>query len=105
VEAPQTVDEIRRGGPEVKAPLLANMVQGGKTAALCHRRARALGFRIAIFPAVCMAAAVPAIERALGLPQGARHRLARGAGALPDGHLQKVGFDWWHAVEEKYTGA
>ena len=104
VEAPQTMDEIRRVAREVKAPLLANMVQGGKTPRVPTDELERLGFRIVIFPAVCMAAAIPAIEHALEAPQGARHRLARGAGARLD-IFRKVGFDWWHAVEEKYTGA
>ena len=94
VEAPQTVDEIRRVAREVKAPLLANMVQGGKTPRMPTDELERLGFRIAIFPAVCMAAAIPAIERALGLlrstaPTGTRGRCCP-HGHLPEGRLRLV---------------
>src|SRR5215470_19455585 len=64
-EAPQSADEIRRVAREVKAPLLANMVQGGRTPAMTVAELETLGFKIVIFPGVCMRAAVPAIESAL----------------------------------------
>ena len=105
VEAPQTVDEIRRVAREVKAPLLANMVQGGKTPRMPTAELERLGFRIAIFPAVCMAAAIPAIERALGLLKEHGTDWHEGPVLSPMDIFRKVGFDWWHAVEEKYTGA
>src|SRR5262247_1651641 len=66
VEAPQSEDEIHRVAREVRAPLLANMVAGGRTPAVKVSELERLGFKIAIFPAVCMAAAVAAIEQALG---------------------------------------
>ena len=105
VEAPQTVDEIRRVAREVKAPLLANMVQGGKTPRMPTDELERLGFRIAIFPAVCMAAAIPAIERALELLKERGTDWHEGPVLAPMDIFRKVGFDWWHAVEEKYTGA
>src|SRR5260370_38429947 len=65
VEAPQTEDEIRRVAREIKAPLLANMVIGGKTPAIKVSELERIGFKMVIFPAVCMAAAVPAMEKSL----------------------------------------
>ena len=62
VEAPQTEDEIKRVAREVKAPLLTNMVQGGRTPRVTTAELERLGFKIVIFPAVCMAAAIPAME-------------------------------------------
>src|SRR5215469_18382941 len=44
-EAPQTEDEIRRVAREVKAPLLANMVIGGKTPAIKVAELERLGFK------------------------------------------------------------
>jgi 2-methylisocitrate lyase-like PEP mutase family enzyme len=105
VEAPQTLEEIHRVAREVKAPLLANMVQGGKTPRVPTDELARLGFRIAIFPAVCMAAAVPAIERALGLLKERGTDWHEGPVLSPMDIFRKVGFDWWHAVEERYTGA
>jgi 2,3-dimethylmalate lyase len=105
VEAPQTLDEIHRVAREVKAPLLANMVQGGKTPRVPTAELERLGFKIAIFPAVCMAAAIPAMERALGLLKAHGTDWHEGPVLSPMDIFRKVGFDWWHGVEEKYTGA
>jgi carboxyvinyl-carboxyphosphonate phosphorylmutase len=105
VEAPQTLDEIQRVAREVKAPLLANMVQGGRTPRVPTADLERLGFKIAIFPAVCMAAAIPAMERALGLLKAHGTDWHEGPVLSPMDIFRKVGFDWWHGVEEKYTGA
>jgi carboxyvinyl-carboxyphosphonate phosphorylmutase len=105
VEAPQTLEEIHRVAREVKAPLLANMVQGGKTPRVPTAELERLGFRIAIFPAVCMAAAIPAMERALGLLKAHGTDWRDGPVLAPMDIFRKVGFDWWHRIEEKYTGA
>src|SRR5262249_62287916 len=64
-EAPQSVEEIERVAREVKAPLLANMVQGGRTPAMTVTQLERLGFKIVSFPGVCMRAAGPAIETAV----------------------------------------
>jgi 2,3-dimethylmalate lyase len=105
VEAPQTLDEIHRVAREVKAPLLANMVQGGRTPRVPTADLERLGFKIAIFPAVCMAAAIRAMERALGLLKAHGTDWHEGPVLSPMDIFRKVGFDWWHGVEEKYTGA
>src|SRR3990172_5404181 len=102
VEAPQTEDEIHRVAREVKAPLLANMVQGGKTPAVKVAELERIGFKIVIFPAVCMAAAVPAIERALASLKETGTDWHDGPVLSPMDIFRKVGFDWWHAIEEKF---
>ena len=104
-EAPQSIEEIERVAREVKAPLLANMVQGGKTPAVKVSELERLGFKIVIFPGVCMRAAVPAIETAL-------QRLKQTGTDWPEGGpvmgpmdiFRKVGFDWWHDVEQRFAG-
>ena len=103
VEAPQTADEIQRVAREVKAPLLANMVQGGRTPALKVAELERLGFKIVIFPAVCMAAAIPAIEGALARLQESGTDWHAGPTLGPMDVFRKVGFDWWHEVEQKFS--
>jgi carboxyvinyl-carboxyphosphonate phosphorylmutase len=103
IEAPQTEDEIRRIAREVKAPLLANMVGGGKTPAVKISELERLGFKIVIFPAVCMAAAVPAMERALNLLKERETDWHAGPVLGPLDIFNKVGFDWWNAVEQRFT--
>jgi carboxyvinyl-carboxyphosphonate phosphorylmutase len=103
VEAPQTEDEIHRVAREVKAPLLANMVQGGRTPAVKAAELERLGFKIAIFPAVCMAAAVTAIEGALARLRETGTDWHDGPVLSPMDIFRRVGFDWWHAIEERFT--
>jgi len=52
VEAPQSLAEMRKICSEFsdQIPLLANMVEGGKTPILCANDLAALGYKIAIFP-------------------------------------------------------
>jgi 2-methylisocitrate lyase-like PEP mutase family enzyme len=51
VEAPKTRDELRRIAPALKGvPLMANMVEGGKTPTLKAADLEALNFSLVIFP-------------------------------------------------------
>lgn len=63
VESPESEDELRRIGEAIDAPLLANMVEGGRTPIIPAQRLAALGFAIAIYPAVGFLAAAAALER------------------------------------------
>jgi carboxyvinyl-carboxyphosphonate phosphorylmutase len=103
VEAPQTEGEIERIAREVKAPLLANMVQGGKTPPVKVSELERLGFKIAIFPGVCMRAAVVAIDRALGQLRERETDWGEGPVLGPLDIFKRVGFDWWHAVEQRFA--
>ena len=105
VEAPQSAEEIARIAREVKAPLLANMVPGGKTPGLPVSELERIGFKIVIFPAVCMGAAIPAIERALATLKTTGSDAPADPVLSPMDIFRKVGFDWWHDVEQKFTGA
>jgi 2,3-dimethylmalate lyase len=103
VEAPQSEEELARVAREVKAPLLANMIAGGRTPSLTVAELERLGFKLVIFPGVCMAAAMRAVERALerlrvnGTDAGEEPPLG------PMELFRKVGFDWWHAIEERFA--
>jgi carboxyvinyl-carboxyphosphonate phosphorylmutase len=104
LEAPQSLTEIERVAREVKAPLLANMVQGGRTPAVTVTELSRLGFKIVIFPGVCMRAAVPAIETALESLKRSGTDWPEGATTLgPMDIFKKVGFDWWHGIEERFA--
>lgn len=103
-EAPQTIEEVQRVAREVKAPLLANMVQGGRTPAMTVKQLEDLGFKMVIFPGVCMRAAVPAIEDALvKLKQSGTDWPKDGAVMGPLDIFKKVGFDWWKSIEDKFA--
>ena len=66
VEAPENADEFARIATEVEAPLVANMVDGGRSPVLSAATLRELGYRIAIYPAVGFTAAAAAVEAAYG---------------------------------------
>jgi 2-methylisocitrate lyase-like PEP mutase family enzyme len=65
IEAPASAEELRLVGRAFDCPLLANMVEGGKTPLLPAAELEALGFRLVIFPGSVYRAAVPAMRRAL----------------------------------------
>src|SRR5262249_9086746 len=50
-------------GQEIDAPLMANMVEGGRTPILPAKRLAALGFAVAIYPALGFLATAAALER------------------------------------------
>jgi 2-methylisocitrate lyase-like PEP mutase family enzyme len=50
IESPESEAELAQIGRSVEAPLLANMVEGGRTPILPADRLAALGFRLVIFP-------------------------------------------------------
>ena len=54
---------MARIGQEIDAPLLANMVEGGRTPLLPAERLKAIGYNIAIYPAVGFLAVTAALER------------------------------------------
>ncbi len=66
VEAPQSRDELARIGREVPGPLMANMVEGGKTPILGRSELRELGFEYVVYPLTGLLAAARAMERAFG---------------------------------------
>lgn len=65
VEALQSEDEMRRACAAIRAPMMANMSDGGKTPIRPARELAAIGYRLAIWPAMSALAASFAVERAL----------------------------------------
>jgi 2-methylisocitrate lyase-like PEP mutase family enzyme len=64
VESPESEDEMRRVCESLDTPLLANMVEGGRTPVLSAERLGEIGYRIAIWPATGFLAAAAALESA-----------------------------------------
>jgi len=102
-EAPQSEEEIRRVAREVNAPLLINMVAGGRTPAVKTSELARLGFKIVIYPGVAMFAAMAAIERALEQLKVTETDGGAGVTSSPMEFFRKVGFDWWHDIEERFS--
>ena len=50
IEAPRTLDEMKKIGKEIKAPLVANMIEGGATPMNSAQTLNKIGFNIILYP-------------------------------------------------------
>jgi methylisocitrate lyase len=50
IEAPKTLDEMKRIGKAIKAPLVANMIEGGATPLSSAEALNKMGFKIILYP-------------------------------------------------------
>jgi len=66
IESPESEEEMRAIGRAIGKPLLANMVEGGRTPILPAARLKEIGYAMAIYPAIGFLAAAAALERAYG---------------------------------------
>lgn len=57
LEAPRSAEEMKRVCSEITVPLLANLVDGGKTPLLSLQELKEMGFRLVIYPLVPLYAA------------------------------------------------
>lgn len=64
IESPESEAEMAEIGRSIGKPLLANMVEGGRTPILPAKRLEQLGYAIAIYPVLGFLAAAAALERA-----------------------------------------
>jgi 2-methylisocitrate lyase-like PEP mutase family enzyme len=103
VEALHSEDEMRRACAAIPAPMMANMSDGGKTPIRSAAELEALGYRLAIFPAMAALAASAAIERAMHNLKATGTSLAADVPLFSfDEFCRMVGFgDVW-AFEEKW---
>ena len=65
VEAPRSIEELRKIANEIDAPLVANMIEDGITPTLPAKELLALGYRIAVFPLSTLYAATYAMRQVL----------------------------------------
>jgi 2-methylisocitrate lyase-like PEP mutase family enzyme len=63
VESPESEEEMRRIGQSFDVPLVANMVEKGRTPVLTKPELEALGYKIAIFPVTALLAGVQAMTQ------------------------------------------
>ncbi|MDC3254547.1 isocitrate lyase/PEP mutase family protein [Nitrosopumilus sp.] len=50
IEAPRTLNEMKKIGKEIKAPLVANMIEGGATPMNSAQTLNKIGFKIVLYP-------------------------------------------------------
>jgi 2,3-dimethylmalate lyase len=66
VESPESVEEMRKIGATLRLPLLANLVEKGRTPILPKSELEDIGYRIAIFPVSALLAAVHSMAAVYG---------------------------------------
>ena len=103
VESLHSEDEMRKACAAIRAPMIANMSDGGKTPIRPAKQLAEFGYQLAIFPAMNALAACAAMEKAL------RNLKANGTSASPevplfgfDDFCRMVGFEDVWAFEEKW---
>ncbi len=112
IESPESEAEMRRIGKTFDLPLLANMVEGGRTPVLPQKQLAEIGYRIAIYPALGFLAAGAALKHVYTALQrdGGSHKVAD---SLYDfGEFSRLmgfeavwEFDRLHAVDEANNGS
>lgn len=65
VEAPRSVEELKKVADEIDAPLVANMIEDGITPTMPAQKLLELGYRIAVFPLSVLYSATYAMKEVL----------------------------------------
>ena len=104
VESPESEEEMRRIGQSFDLPLLANMVEKGRTPVLSRQELESIGYKLAIFPVTALLAGVHAMQRVYQEFQ-AQGSSSQGATELYDfADLTKLmGFEDVWAFEKRYA--
>ena len=107
VESPESEDEMRRigrMGQDIGVPLVANMVERGRTPVLSRAELEAIGYKLAIFPVTALLAAVQAMA---AVYQQFKQTGSSAGGTQPlydFGDLTKLmGFEDVWAFEKRYA--
>jgi 2-methylisocitrate lyase-like PEP mutase family enzyme len=94
VESPESEEEMRRIGQAFDLPLLATMVEGGRTPVLSQSELESIGYKLAIFPVTALLAATEGMK---AVYQGLRNTgssAGLGVPLQPFGELTKLmGFE------------
>lgn len=83
VESPESLEEMRKIGRSFERPLMANMVEGGRTPLADRKTLEELGYSIAIFPGLGFLAAGAALHKVY------RHLRQHGSSVGVDAPLYK----------------
>ncbi len=103
VEAPQTVDELRVVGREVRGPALVNVFEGGKTPMLSAAELGGMGFRLGIYPSQTHRAAIRAAQRVLrAMKEDGDTRRVEADLATFQEREEAIGTERWRALERKF---
>jgi 2-methylisocitrate lyase-like PEP mutase family enzyme len=105
IESPESVAEMERIGRAFDVPLMANMVEGGRTPIVSAAELERVGYRFAIFPAIGFLAAGAALQSAYGelKAHGSSESLATPLYPFKD-FSALMGFDDVAEFDRRYRG-
>jgi len=101
LEAPESVSEMREACRRVAAPMLANMVIGGRTPVLPVEQLADFGYRLVLYPLIPFAAAIGAVRSAYAALRGGSADLSGGVSF--DEVKAVVGFPDYYESEQRYA--
>jgi 2-methylisocitrate lyase-like PEP mutase family enzyme len=103
VESPESVEEMARIGRTFEVPLVANMVEGGRTPILDAATLQKLGYRLAIFPALGFLAAGAVLEKAYAGLKATGSSVGIDVPLYPFKDFSALmGFDWVAEFDRKH---
>ena len=96
IEAPGTVEQLAEIGRRVPRPMVANMIEGGKTPVLPRERLAELGFQLILYPLAGLFAAAKAMRAVY-------EQVLRNGTAGADAQMSFGEFNDLIGVDEKYA--
>lgn len=103
VESPESIEEMERIGRTFDVPLVANMVEGGRTPILDAATLQKLGYRLAIFPALGFLAAGAVLERTYAGLKATGSSVGLDVPLYPFNDFSALmGFDWVAEFDRKH---
>lgn len=104
-EATQSIDEIETVGRCLGSsiPLLSNQVPGGRTPAITAKDLEQMGYKIVIYPSVCMSPALFAMQKALKFLKEEETLTIDINGGNGLDLMKTVGIEDWLELEKKYV--
>jgi 2-methylisocitrate lyase-like PEP mutase family enzyme len=101
VEAPTSVEELRRIGGSFELPLIVNAAESGRTPVLTPHQYRDLGFAIILYPATLLLRMVGTLQRTLA---ALRDGQFAAEGPLPtfEELTSVMGLPEWMAIDQKF---
>lgn len=103
VESPESIDEMARIADEIDAPLVANMVVGGRTPLLSARQLQDIGYKIALFPLAAFLPSAGIMRAALSNLKESGEMKGTDTDMSFAAFSKLIGFDRLHAFEAKYS--
>lgn len=103
IEAPVSIEEMDRIGRAFDVPLLANMLEGGRTPILKPVELEQLGFRIVIYGISLLMRITRTMQETLADIASGEMKLS-GTGVGFEEYKRIVGMDEWSRIEDQYQG-